>query len=99
MKILRSVVASCAVLALAAGQPTTSAAHVQLRENPPVPPRDSRPDKKGTAIIRGRVTSADSGRPLRRVQIRVSAAELTESRTVSTNSQGRYELRDLPAGR
>ena len=78
--------------------PQQGGAQVQ-RENPPVPPRDSTPDKKGTAVIRGRVTSAEGGRPLRRVQIRVTAAELSEARTVSTNSQGRYEIRDLPGGR
>ena len=50
-------------------------------------------------MIRGRVTAADTGRPLRRVRITVSAPELSEPRNVSSNPQGVYEVRDLPAGR
>lgn len=56
------------------------------------------PDKKGTAIIRGKVTTTDN-RPLRRVKVTIAAAELTESRSVSTNGQGVYEVKELPAGR
>ena len=56
-------------------------------------------EKKGTAVIRGRVTAADTGRPLRRVRITITGPELAEPRTVSTNLQGIYEVRDLPAGR
>jgi carboxypeptidase family protein len=62
-------------------------------------PRDPATEKKGTASVKGRVTSSDSGRPLRRVQIRLSAPELTEPRSTSTNLQGAYEFADLPAGR
>jgi hypothetical protein len=63
-------------------------------------PRDAATtEKKGTASIKGRVTSSDSGRPLRRVQIRLSAPELTEPRSTSTNPQGAYEFAELPAGR
>jgi hypothetical protein len=64
------------------------------------PPRDATPEsKKGTAAIKGRVVTADGGRPLRRVQISVSAPELGESRTVSTGTQGTFEIKELPAGR
>ncbi len=62
-------------------------------------PRDPATEKKGTATIKGRVTSGDSGRPLRRVQVRLTAPELTEPRTTSTNLQGAYEFADLPEGR
>ena len=62
-------------------------------------PRDPATEKKGTATIKGRVTSGDSGRPLRRVQVRLTAPELTEPRTTSTNLQGAYEFAELPAGR
>jgi protocatechuate 3,4-dioxygenase beta subunit len=54
---------------------------------------------KGTAVIRGRVTAADTGRPLRRAQIRVTALEFPQGRTTSTNVRGEYELKDLPPGR
>lgn len=64
------------------------------------PPRDpTAAEAKGTASITGKVTSADGGRPLRRVQISLSSSELTEARTMSTNSKGVFEFTELPAGR
>ncbi|OFW26538.1 MAG: hypothetical protein A3H97_05870 [Acidobacteria bacterium RIFCSPLOWO2_02_FULL_65_29] len=68
------------------------------------PPRDPRAAPvntiKGTASIKGRVMAADTGRPLRRARIIVNAPELFgENRTTSTGADGRYELKDLPAGR
>lgn len=53
----------------------------------------------GTAIIRGRVVSADNGMPVRRAQVRAQAGELRANRLVSTDAQGRFEFKDLPAGR
>ena len=65
------------------------------------PPRDQRsPAQAGTAVIRGRVFAVDSGRPLRRARITVAAAELgADNRTTSTSADGRYEIKELPAGR
>ena len=65
------------------------------------PARDQRAaPRTGTAAIRGRIFAADTGRPLRRARISVSAPELgQEGRTTSTNPDGRYEIKDLPAGR
>lgn len=64
------------------------------------PPRDATPEtKKGTAVMKGRVVTADGARPLRRVQISVSSPELGEPRSVSTGTQGTFEVKDLPAGR
>jgi hypothetical protein len=64
------------------------------------PSRDVRPAATGTAIIRGQVVAGDTGRPLRRARIRLTAPELgDEGRTTSTNPDGRYEVKDLPAGR
>lgn len=54
--------------------------------------------KTGTARIRGRVLSSDNGAPVRRAQVRVSGQEVA-SKTAMTDSEGRYEFRDLPAGR
>jgi protocatechuate 3,4-dioxygenase beta subunit len=65
----------------------------------PGPPRDPRETATGTAAIRGRVVSADTGAPLRRVQVRAFSGEARESRMANTDGQGRFELRDLPAGR
>ena len=66
------------------------------------PPRDPRqaPAATGTASIKGRIFAADTGRPLRRARIVATAPELAgENRQTSTNADGRYELKDLPAGR
>lgn len=63
------------------------------------PPRDPRETPTGTSVIRGRVVAVEGGAPIRRVQVRAMSAELRDSRMASTDAQGRYELRDLPAGR
>jgi carboxypeptidase family protein len=61
-------------------------------------PRDAAPAGKSTAAIIGRVTNLEGGGPLRRVVIRITSPALSSPRTVSTNSDGRYEIRDLPPG-
>jgi protocatechuate 3,4-dioxygenase beta subunit len=61
-------------------------------------PRDAVPNAKGTAILRGRILNIE-GRPLRRVQIRLSGENIPEGRTASTNGLGKWEVRELPAGR
>lgn len=61
------------------------------------PPRE-RETKTGTARISGRLTAAESGAPVRRAQIRISGSEIRPSAT-TTDNEGRYEFRDLPAGR
>jgi hypothetical protein len=66
---------------------------------PPLPPRDDAPQKTGTARLSGRVLALDSGRPIRRAVVRVFGPELRDGRTVSTDAEGRWELRDIPAGR
>jgi len=66
----------------------------------PLAPRDATGDEvKGTGAIRGRVTSLESGKPLRRARIQLNSPVLLNPRTVSTNSDGRYEIRELPPGR
>jgi hypothetical protein len=56
------------------------------------------PPKPGA--IRGRVVAADSGKPLLRASVTVlSASDGRTSRLVaSTNAQGRFEIKDVPAG-
>ena len=63
------------------------------------PPRDPRETPTGTAAIRGRIVAADTGAPIRRAQVRAFSPEGRDSRGTSTDAQGRFELRDLPAGR
>jgi hypothetical protein len=62
------------------------------------PARDVRP-ATGRSTIRGRVVSADSGQPLRRAEVRISAAELRVQRRIFTDADGRYEFGSLPVGR
>lgn len=62
-------------------------------------PREAAP---GTGVIRGRITSLDTGKPLRRAQVHLTPAdELVPPppRTASTSSDGRYEFRDIAPGR
>jgi hypothetical protein len=66
---------------------------------PAQPPRDGAALGKGTASIAGRVVTVDGGRPIRRVQISLSSADLPEARSISTTAKGTFEFRDLPAGR
>ena len=53
----------------------------------------------GTAAITGRVVTADTGSPIRRAQVRAVATNFQATRIASTDADGRFELRDLPAGR
>ena len=63
--------------------------------------RDQPRTRSGTGAIRGRVVRADTGEPLRRVQIRIdewSAKDQSGPRSTMTDAKGRYELTQLPAG-
>ena len=58
------------------------------------------PTADGTAIVRGRIVAADTGKPLRRA--RVSFASLDSPgrpQSITTNVDGRYEMKNLAAGR
>ena len=52
----------------------------------------------GHGRIRGRVVGSESGTPLRRAQVRISGPDIG-SKAALTDQDGRYEFRDLPAGR
>ena len=52
------------------------------------PPRDNRqpPSQIGTSVVRGRIVAAETGKPLRRARVTLSAAELgRDARTGSTD--------------
>jgi hypothetical protein len=51
----------------------------------------------GTATIRGRVIASDTGAPIRRAQVR--AQGVGPPRLATTDGNGSFELRDMPAGR
>jgi protocatechuate 3,4-dioxygenase beta subunit len=68
---------------------------------PQAPPRDpTQPAKTaGTATLRGHVVAADTGQPLRKAQVRIFSPELRENRLASTDADGKYEFKELQAGR
>jgi hypothetical protein len=55
--------------------------------------------KTGTGRLSGRVVAADTGRPVRRALVRAMSPDTPEPRSVSTDDDGRWELKELPAGR
>lgn len=61
-------------------------------------PGPGRQLKTGTGRIRGRLATADTGTAVRRAQVRISGPDIMP-KTAVTDSEGRYEFRDLPAGR
>lgn len=70
---------------------------------PRTPPRQAvgpgEPAAKGTATLRGQVIAIDTGTAVRRAQVRVRGETIRESRLATTDAQGRFEVRELPAGR
>jgi hypothetical protein len=94
---------SCLVALSFAPIPTFAQQITGAVQNGPVqggvpPARDTRPTT-GRSIIRGRVLASDGGQPIRRADIRVTAQEVRGTRLALTDADGRYEVRDLPAGR
>jgi hypothetical protein len=98
----------CAIV-LFAGAAGTGASPQQIREQIRVvgPGGDGGPlsilppgrePKTGTSRMRGRVVASDSGSPVRRAQVRISGPDIG-TKTAMTDAQGRFEFRDLPAGR
>lgn len=70
-----------------------------LQVGPIQPPGEPATEvKPGT--VRGRITAAESGKPLRRAAVTlISASETSRARvTATTNSQGQFEARNVPLG-
>jgi Carboxypeptidase regulatory-like domain len=71
----------------------------------PQPPRDTsaRPPASTTttasARLSGRVVTGDTGRPIKRARVFISAAELPGGRGMLTDENGAYDFSELPAGR
>src|SRR3954463_15377743 len=90
----------CALLAALTAMPLWAAPQMQVQmpgEMPfMLPP--GRQAKTGTGRLRGRVVAGDTGAIVRRAQVRISGPDIG-SKTAFTDAQGRYEFRDLPAGR
>src|SRR5947209_9739783 len=79
---------------------------------PPAPPpsqpaRDTRPAATtGTAVVRGRVLDAATGRGIPRVQVRANTSNPLPNTpppspypwVAFTDGEGRYEIKNIPAG-
>lgn len=61
-------------------------------------PQPGREMKTGTARVKGRLVTAESGAPVRRAQVRISGPDILPKMATS-DDEGTYEFRDLPAGR
>ena len=99
--LTRAAIFACACLIAAPLQAQIATDQgIQIMRAPGgLPPRDGQPARVGTARISGRVVAADSGQPIRRAVVRVTAAEIRENRSTVTDAEGRYELKELPAAR
>ena len=67
-------------------------------EGPVTPGMAPRQFKTGTARIRGRVLSAETGTAVRRAQVRVSGPDIG-MKVATTDEGGRFDFVGLPAGR
>ncbi|HEX6163241.1 MAG TPA: carboxypeptidase-like regulatory domain-containing protein [Vicinamibacterales bacterium] len=89
--------AGATVFAQGAQQPPAGAAGRGQRPARAQPQRVDAP--RGTAIMRGQIIAADNGSPIRRAQVRINSPEVREGRVATTDQQGRFEIKELPAGR
>jgi hypothetical protein len=86
-----ALIAACAV-----------AARAQQQSQQPARDTSARPATTattGTGRIGGHVVAADTGRPIKRARVFLSAAELGGGRGVLTDDSGAFDFSDLPAGR
>jgi hypothetical protein len=64
------------------------------------PPRDvPRAAVPGASVIRGSVVDAETGAPIRRAIVRVSATEGPANHAIFSDGAGRFEFVDLPPGK
>jgi Carboxypeptidase regulatory-like domain len=66
---------------------------------PGQPANPNAPPAPGTSTVRGHVFASDSGQPLRKAQVRLMSGELRENRLATTDVEGRYEFKEVRAGR
>ena len=67
-----------------------------------MPARPLRPGEtppKGTAVINGQITAGGTGAPVRRAQVRAMSMEGRGGGVTSSDGNGLFEIKDLPAGR
>jgi hypothetical protein len=106
MRVLRALtfasVAACSTLAFAQattpGQPVSQPSSTPQRA-PARPLRPGETPPKGTGVLKGQVVAAGTGTPIRRAQVRATSMEGRGGGVTSTDNEGRFEIKELPAGR
>lgn len=94
---MRCVLVSLGVVLLAHSVSTTGSVDVSSQVTPPRATTPAAP--KGTAVLSGTVVAADTGAPIRRVQVRAMTSDGKDNQVALTDEQGRFELRELVGGR
>ena len=79
------------------GQQVQSPSQPQRMPARPLRPGETPP--KGTAVLKGQVLAAGTGAPVRRAQVRAMSMEGRGGGVTSTDAQGNFEIKELPAGR
>lgn len=87
--ILVSVVVACCIGWSSVAVPQSRRPPARARAAPPT----------GTAVLQGRVTAADTGGPLRQVEVSLSSSTSPTRRQARTDALGQYRFEQLPAGR
>ena len=99
----RSVAAALLPVGSAVLWSITLAAQAPPGPDPAAPPRDpsARPASAvvGTAVVRGRVVSADTGLPLRRAKVSLRDAREPQGRSVTTDAAGAFAFEAVSKGR
>jgi hypothetical protein len=106
IRLLVAAVVGSVTVVLGAQQPPTMPGQVPGAttpgQPPRTPPRASRPGEdpqKGTSVLRGYVTAADTGNPIRRAMVRAMSQDGRNSGMTTTDADGRFEIRELLGGR
>ena len=97
--VLISSMQSAGQIQVPTTQPPVTAPGMPVPPGAPGTPARDNQQKPGSAVIRGRVFGADTGQPLRKAVVRANSPDLREGRVATTDEQGRYEMKELPAGR
>jgi hypothetical protein len=81
------------------GQPVQQPSSATPQRMPARPLRPGETPPKGTGVLKGQVLAAGTGAPVRRAQVRAMSMEGRGGGVTSTDAQGNYEIKELPAGR
>ncbi len=71
----------------------------QPQRMPARPLRPGETPPKGSAVIKGQVRADVTGAPVRRAQVRATSLEGRGGSVTSTDNNGSFEIKELPAGR